>query len=61
MIKQTGKAMRICMCCGERKEIRTDATYCDDCSKPITGGLFGETTDESKGLYTINTLRPSKS
>lgn len=33
MIKNTKRtSIRICMCCGEKKEISVDESYCTDCS-----------------------------
>lgn len=52
MIKKNTKSMRICMCCGERKEIEDGSSYCRECSTPSLGsGILLQQSDNGKNAY----------
>ncbi len=51
-------SQRICMCCGERKEVIVGEAYCSDCSISAVGALFVTTEKSQKGHFSISTVKP---
>ena len=55
MIKSKN-VVKLCLCCGERKEMDVDTSYCAECSNPPSfgegGGLIGSISEGS--VYCIS-------